>query len=59
MSGKINYVAPGTVAGLRETLDLNDDEVDKLQQAFQGIDKQGTGQIDYAQFVAAGMNHHT
>ena len=34
--------------GLREALDLDDDEVEKLNFAFKGIDKAGTGQIDYA-----------
>ena len=46
------------MAGIRETLDLDDSEFDKLKSSFEGIDQAGTGQIDYAQFVSAGMNRH-
>ena len=43
---------------LKEILELTDKEVQKLKSAFQRIDEDGDGQIDYDQFVAAGMKNH-
>ena len=57
-SGKINYTAPETEIALKEILELTDEEVQKLKSAFQGIDEDGDGEVDYASFVAAGMNQH-
>ena len=57
-NGKINYAAPETETALKEILELNDEEVQRLKSAFQRIDENGDGQVDYASYVAAGMNHH-
>ena len=43
---------------LQSILDLTDAEVEELKSAFRRIDEDNDGKVDYASFVAAGMNRH-
>ena len=42
-NGKINYTAPETETALKEILELNDEEVQRLKSAFLRIDENGDG----------------
>ena len=42
-NGKINYAAPETETALKEILELNDEEVQRLKSAFLRIDENGDG----------------
>ena len=57
-SGKIDYAAPEMDLALQSILDLTDAEVEELKSAFRRIDEDNDGKVDYASFVAAGMNRH-
>ena len=46
-SGHISYTAPKMEIALKEILELTDEEVQKLKSAFQRIDEDGDGKIDY------------
>ena len=43
---------------IKEALGISDEDGDELRKLINDIDENGDGQVDYASFVAAGLNHH-
>ena len=56
--GKISFSDEDTLNRLKQTLDLDEEEIEKFKEALDTIGVKKNGMIDYVDFVRAGMNRY-